>query len=458
MRYSGIDSDQGKSPSMTLHDIQTATPPHAPLQPNMREAEPPLSRTFWAMLVLTGLSAGVVGGLLMRMLFAIERLSFAYSTGGFAEGVRHASVERKLLVLLSAGVLAGVCALIAGRIEGETDLDEAIWTKSGRLPVRKSAFKALYSIVLVGMGAAVGRENALKQAGGVLGNLAASWRNLPDTERCLLVACGGGAGMAAAYNVPLGGALFAMEVLLGSFTLRAALPAFGCSLLACWTSWIFLPNQPTYTFLPAPVSESLIAWALLAGPACGLLTVPFIGLLGRARVAKSASWQVFAFPVVSLSLLGVIALWVPEMLGNGKNVVQLALVGTAPVGLLLALLFVRPLATAGLLRSGVPGGLFTPTMSLGAVAGLLLGRGWAALLPGIEQGELSTCAMIGSAAVLAAATQGPVSAAVFLLELTHTADSIMVPLLLAVVTATLVTRHFESRSIYSMATGARATP
>jgi H+/Cl- antiporter ClcA len=399
----------------------------------------------------------------MRLLHLTEALAFHATSGGFLDGVRSTGWARRVTILFAAGVFAGGLGLLAERLKSDTDqtdtdLTGAVWRNSGRMPVVKSTVRAVGSIIVVGMGAAIGRENALKQAGGVLANLLAnlfaSWRVLPDDERRLLVACAGGAGMAAAYNVPLGGAFFALEVLLGSFSMRSALPALAASMLATWASWIFLPDRPTYTLTASTASFSLAAWALVAGPLCGLLAVPFIRLLGWAKSNNPASWQTFAFPVISLTLLGTLAVAFPEMLGNGKDVVQLALLNESASSLLVVLLLVRPLATALILRSGVPGGLFTPTMCLGAVAGLLLGRGWAWLLPGsASPSQLPSCALLGSGALLAAATQGPISSIVFVLELTRTADATMVPLLLAVVSATLTTRLFEERSIYSIEGG-----
>lgn len=424
--------------------------PESP-QPNLQSKESPLSLNFWAMLIATGLLAGLVGGLLMRLLHATEHLSFAYAGEGFLEGVRNTSRARRMAVLVAAGTFAGSVGLLVSRLKGDTDLSGAVWTKSGRLPILKSSVKAVYSIIAVGMGAAVGRENSLKQAGGVIANVAASWRNLSDEERRLLVACGGGAGMAAAYNVPLGGAFFALEVLLGAFSIRAALPAFAASMLATWASWLLLPDKATYSFTTSPTSTSLLVWAVLAGPLCGLLAVPFVRVLGWAKSSKPKSWLTFILPVISLTLLGIVALRFPEMLGNGKDVVQLTFFNSSTSLVLMVLLVLRPLATATIIRSGVPGGLFTPAMSFGAVAGLLLGRGWASIFPHTSAAsQLPTCALIGSGAILAAATQGPISSVIFVLELTRTADATMVPLLVAVVTATFVTRLFEVRSIYSI--------
>jgi CIC family chloride channel protein len=434
-----------------LAEQASPSKPTVATQPNLKGDEASLPLSFWGMLVFTGLAAGLAGGLLMRLLHRIEAVAFHSANVGFLEGVRSTSWDRRVLVLLLAGIFGGAVAVLANRFEGDTDLSGAVWTRSGRMPILKSSIKALCSIIVVGMGAAVGRENALKQAGGVIANVSASWRNLPDEQRRLLVACGGGAGMAAAYNVPLGGAFFAMEVLLGSFSMRAVLPAFTASMLATWVSWLLLPDKPTYTIAASTASFSLMAWAFVAGPLCGLLAVPFIRLLGWAKAEKPKGWQTFVLPVLSLALLGGLAVKFPEMLGNGKDVVQLSFLNASTTSLLVVLLLIRPLATALILRSGVPGGLFTPTMCLGAVAGLLLGRGWASILPhSSAKGQLPSFALIGSGAVLAAATQGPVSSIIFVLELTRTADSTMVPLLIAVVLATSVTRLFEERSIYSI--------
>jgi len=144
-------------------------------------------------------------------------------------------------------------------------------------------------------------------------------------------------------------------------------------------------------------------------------------------------------------LLGVVSIKFPQLLGNGKDIAQLVFVGQLTPALLLALLFLKPLATALCLGCGTPGGLFTPSLALGALLGAILGHAWSALWPGVPLGLF---AVIGAAAVLAATTQGPISTVVLIMELTSRDRSFIVPLLLAVATATLVARTIEPRSIY----------
>jgi H+/Cl- antiporter ClcA len=133
------------------------------------------------------------------------------------------------------------------------------------------------------------------------------------------------------------------------------------------------------------------------------------------------------------------------LLGNGKDISQLAFTNQVAPPLLLILLALRPLATVMCVRSGAPGGLFTPSLTVGALLGAVLGHVWSWIWPGVPPGLF---AVLGAAAVLAATTQGPISTVVLMMELTGRDRSFILPLLLAVVTATLVARAIEPRSIY----------
>jgi H+/Cl- antiporter ClcA len=146
-----------------------------------------------------------------------------------------------------------------------------------------------------------------------------------------------------------------------------------------------------------------------------------------------------------LVAVGGISIEFPQVLGNGKDVAQLAFVGAIPPLLLVALVFLRPLATLACLGSGVPGGLFTPSLAMGALLGGVLGIAWSWFWPGVPPGLF---AVIGATAVLAATTHGPISSIVLVMELTARDRSFMLPLLAAVVTATIVARTLDPRSIY----------
>ena len=424
-------------------------------QPNMgepagaRELSPEMSAKMWVMVVLTGVGAGVTSGLLMRLLRAVEHASFAYSAGDFLGGVRAASGERRFIVMALAGVIAAVSLYLMHRFTGKpvAGITGAIWHRQGQFEVAPAIGTSLISIVIVGMGAAVGREAALKDIGAVVAAKLSDWTRLTLPQRHLLVACGAGAGMAAAYNVPLGGALFAVEVLLGTVSIGSVLAAFAASVLAVAVSWSMLPNVPTFSVAQLSVSPMLLLWAAITGPVIGAASAGYVRVIGWAETGRPKGAMAVAAPGLVFAALGLVAMRFPEVLGNGKGVVQEAFGSRLGIGLLGWLLILRPLATTMCLKSGTPGGLFTPTMTFGALLGGVLGEGWSFVAPGTAK---DSYAILGAGAMLAAASQGPVSSIVFMLELTNHTDALIVPLLIVVAGATVVARRLERNSIYSI--------
>ncbi len=420
----------------------------ASAQPNVpgRGIVASYSLRFWMLVVLVGLGAGIAGALLMELLRAVQHLAWSYHSGNFLDAVQRTSSAHRVIVLVIGGVVAGAGAMLLSRFGSPGEVSEALWLRGAHVPLAASIARGVHSIVIVALGASLGREAAPQQTGAALASTLSEWAKLPEWQRRLLVACGAGAGMAAVYNVPLGGALFALEVLLGTLTLPLVLPALATSLIATAVAWIALPTHPTYSIPTYPVHASQIVWALIVGPIAGLAAVAWTWLIARAHALRPAGWLRAATPIGVFAALGALAIAYPQLLGNGKGTVQLALVGELGVGLLAVLLVLKPLLTAACLGSGAPGGLFTPTLAYGALLGGLLGKGWVEIWPGAP---LGTYAIIGGAAVLAASMQGPLAAVVLLLELTHHGDALMVPVLLAVVEATVLARILKSPSIYS---------
>ena len=162
---------------------------------------------------------------------------------------------------------------------------------------------------------------------------------------------------------------------------------------------------------------------------------------------KPRRWLALAAPVAVFAALGGTAVWFPQLLGNGKSLVQEVFSNQVAPGLVALLFGFKLLAIVGCLGSGAPGGLFTPTMACGSLLGSCLGSLWTRWWPGVPPASF---ALLGAGAMLAAAMQAPLSAIVMVLELTHRLDLGMVPLMLAVAGASLVTRLFERRSIYTV--------
>ena len=403
---------------------------------------------FWCVAAVTGIGAGLGGGLLMMLLRGVQHLFWGYSSGEFVAGVQKAGWGWRVGVVCVAGLLVPTVRWLLKQAHGAHggELTVAIWFHAGRLSPLPALTNAITSMVEVGLGSALGRESAPKQVGALVASLASQWTGLPAGQRRLLAACGGGAGMAAVYNVPLGGALFALEVLLGTLSLSLIVPALVVSLIATGVSWLMLPNETTYHMPAYPISATQTLWAVLAAPLLGLASVGFVRLIVWADEHKPGGRWLFAVPILVFGALGCLAIPFPEVLGNGKDVVQAVLLDQYGVPLVIILTVLRPLATAACLGSGAPGGLFTPTMTFGAVLGATLGHGWALVWPGAPIGGY---ALLGSAAVLAATTQGPISAIVLVIELTGRLDTMTVPMMIVVGGAVLVARRFESRSVYS---------
>lgn len=407
----------------------------------------PSALRFWLAVCIVGVTTGMAAGALTRLLEFVQRIAWGGSATNILVAARDASMSRHLVILLSAGVLTGVGQFILKQLSSGNGIDTtaAIWFFAGRLPALRTIGSAVLSIFSVALGASMGREGAPKQAGAVFANLCANAEHLSDEQRRLLVACGAGAGMGAAYGVPLGGALFSLEVMRGKLALRFVLPALLTSLIATGVSWLALPNAPTYNIPNFQLSASVIVWAIVTAPLFAFGSILYIRLVRWADKGRPRGWQRFIAPTVVLGVVGLISVQFPETLGNGKDVSQLLFSEKVGTALVLALVILKPAATIFCIRSGVPGGLFTPSLTYGALLGTALGHAWNLLGPGVPYGFY---ALLGAGAVVSATTQGPISAVVLMMELTGRDRSFILPLILTSALSTLIARSIEHRSIY----------
>ncbi len=419
-------------------------------QPNVtHDGDTRLTPRFWVAVVLTGIAAGLFGDLLMWILALAERFAFHYHSGSYQNAVAAASGERRVASLLIASAIGATSWYLIRRYlkREKSEIDESLWAGDGELSLRRSLLTSLTSEVVIGMGASVGREAAPKLMGGASGSLLAHWFNLSSAQKRLLVACGGGAGLAAVYNVPLGGALFTAEVLFGSFTLPVVFPALATSFIATAVAWIYLPNGATYPDIPNyRFTASIMVWSLLAGGVVGGLSLVYIRLIGWVSYHRAKGAHIFwAMPAAFLAV-GLLGLHYPQLFGNGKDMAHEAFLGAAGAGLLFALFALKPLVTALTLGSGAAGGVFTPFLATGALLGGFLGDLWIHLWPGSPTGAF---ALVGAAAMIGAVMQAPLAGLVLVLELTHGGFNLAVPMMAATVIATLIVRQVDGYSIYS---------
>jgi len=403
---------------------------------------------FWLAVALTGFCAGLGAAALTWLFKSVQELAWgAAEPSMLIEAARDASPSHHVAILLGAGLVTVFGQWLMTRLTSGNGIEitEAIWFQAGRMPAFRTLGSAALSIVIVGMGASLGREGGPKQAGAVFGNLFSDLRRLPDEQRRLMVAIGAGAGMAAVYSVPLGGAIFALEVLRGALALRLVVPALAAALIATKTASFVVPNAPLYSVPAYPVPPDVYLWAIVASPLIGLASIAFVRAIAWADHARPSDWRRLVAPPAVFAVIGLFSIVFPELLGNGQDLAQALFKGPLAPFALCALVALRPIATVASAASGAPGGLFTPSLTFGALAGSALGGLWLWIHPG---GSIGLYALLGAGATLAATTQGPISSLVLMMELTGEARAFALPMLTAIVLATATARLIERRSIY----------
>lgn len=417
-----------------------------------------LSARFWLLTVLTGVAAGAGAIAMMAVLHAVQHLAFSYHSGEYSAAVARHGDLRRVVVLAVGGVVVGLGLWALRRLFGGTggQPTAVVWSRRGRLSLVPTTLSGALSEVGIAMGASIGRENAPQHVGAAFGDWISGRLGLPADQRMLLIASGAGAGVGAVYNVPFAGALFAAELYLGSVTLRAVVPAFVTAAVATAVSWIVLPIRPIYHLVELGYpSASLLVFSLLAGPVIGVAAAGWVKLVAWANQRRPQGRALLIQPPLAFTILGLIAIQYPLLLGNGRDLAQFAFTGGGALITLLALGLLKPLVTSLCLRSGAQGGLFTPTLSTGAVLGAFLGHAWALLWPGTP---LPSYAIVGAAAMLAAGMRTPVAALAFVIELTNSVNPVILAMLVALAGAMLTARQIERRSIYSARLPSRLVP
>ena len=397
--------------------------------------------------VLTGLLAGLSGMVLALILHAIQHLAFGYSPGqivsaeSFLQGVTDSSWPRRLSAIVAGGAIAGFGWWLLGRYgQKRVSIASAVANPSVAMPAGTTTIHALLQIVTVALGSPLGREVAPREMGALGAGMVARKLGLMADETRTLVACGAGAGLAAVYNVPLAGALFSLEVMLLSFSWEKTLAAIIPSAIAAWTATLGLGEESQYHFTSDILPHSFLWWAIIAGPILGAGAWLFRKATSTARSGVRSNWQMPVFCLLAFSLLAVLSLYFPQLPGNGKGPMQLALsddLGFPGAAMLLALKMVVILAV---LRGGAEGGLLTPGLAVGGLTSLLLCMLWQQLLPG---GDYGSFALVGAAAFLAASMQMPLTAVALVMEFTHMDHSYLAPTLLCAAGAFLTCRILD---------------
>ncbi|WP_042379806.1 chloride channel protein [Streptacidiphilus melanogenes] len=336
------------------------------------------------------------------------------------------------------------------RGHGVPEVMYAVARRGGRIAPQVAGVKALASALCIGGGGSVGREGPIVQIGSALGSTLGQIAKLSESRIKMLVACGAAGGIAATFNAPLAGVFFAMELILRDF----AAESFGMVVLSSVTASVIgrsILGNTAFITLPAFHVQHLAQYALFAllGLLAGFVGVGFNKVLYRIEDACDAVWRgpEWARPAVGGLLLGLLLLALPEMYGVGYPVLEHALGGGYALLFLLALLAGKMIATSLTIGIGGSGGVFAPSLFIGAMLGSAFGQGAHQLMPSIA-GSAAAYGIVGMGAVFAGAARAPITAVVILFELTGE-YSIILPLMAAIVIATMVSRRLSYENIYT---------
>ena len=373
--------------------------------------------------VLAGAAAGLIGIAMARLLEGFEWLFYGVREGALPERVEAAPVWRRVLAPAVGGALAGALWWWERATGGVVGVETAVRDGSGTtvrwMGLVRPFADGVLQVLTVGAGNSVGREGAPRLMAGAAAARLARRLGLEPPATTLLVAAAAGAGLAAMYDVPLGGTAFAVEITMAAGTrrrgMRLALPV---SLIATAVSWLHSHGRPTFDIAVGGPTTATILTALAAAPALMVLGAGARRLWDWFKAHRVPNtWALPAGIGAAGLLTGAASLWLPVLPGNGRDALEAALLSPATPTALVALsgvVLLKPLLTGATLGAGATGGLLAPSFALGgsagaAIAGLARLAGWEASAP--------VLALVGAGAVLAITQRAPVFGTLFVWEL-----------------------------------------
>lgn len=436
-----------------------------------------LSLKLLLLALITGCVAGLGAIIFRAMIGLIHNLAF-FGQFSFAYDANQHTPASPLGAAVIMAPVAGAMAVAwlvknfapEAKGHGVPEVIDAIYYKHGRIRPSVALVKSLASALSIGSGGSVGREGPIIQIGSAFGSSLAQWTRLPEWQRTALIACGGAGGIAATFNTPLGGLLFAVELLMTEISARTLVPVTLATITATAIGRLYFGDAPSFLIptleLQARQSfspEVLLAYLLL-GLALGVASLILIrAIYGFEDLFERMPGNYYSRHGLGMALLGLLMYGMQQHFGHyyvqgvGYATIQDILNGVLrDPGLLLLLLAAKLLATSLTLGSGASGGVFSPSLFLGAC----LGAGYAylaqALFPGLPLDPV-TSAVVGMAGLVAGGAGAALTAMVMILEMTREYHAVL-PLMLVVGSAYGVRRLLMQDSIYSMKLSRRGQP
>ena len=419
--------------------------------PNLKHFQETRQTTVWLLAPLIGLATGIAA-ILFRLAIGLFQWPWLQTT---SEHVAAAARDQPWWVVMLApavgGLLVGLLlryALTAKRTVAVPDVMEARVNGGRGLHLGQGLISALTSALSLGCGGSAGREGPIVHLGASIAVSLSENLNLPNAARRTLLASGAAGAVAASFNAPIAGVLFAQEVILGHFSIRTFVPLVLSSVVATIVSqaWFgdvaafVVPSYAIVSYLEVP------AFVLLGIVAAAVAVVFQLMILGTDWTARNVKMPLVMRPVIGGLMVGIIAIWFPEVLGVGYDTTDAALKDQLTIGMMLLLIVLKTVATAITLSSRFGGGVFSPALYLGAMTGGAFGLIAANVFPEVGSSE-GLYAILGMGAVAAAVLGAPISTTVMVFELTGGFE-LSLALLLTVAVANGINQAILGRSLF----------
>lgn len=413
-------------------------------------------------LLILGIIVGVFSGfiaigfrLLIRVFqqFTLRQSGDIFSNVNIMEALSSLPAYWIILIPVLGGAIVGPIIYIFAREakgHGVPEVMQAIALKNGIIRPRVAAVKSIASAITISTGGSVGQEGPIIQVGSALGSTIGQWLKVSPERLKILVGCGAAAGIAATFNAPIAGAFFALEVIIGNFGILSFSPIIISSVMATVISRAFLGNIPVFT---VPQYALVSMWEIPLYMVLGLIAA-LVGVAFIESVYASESFfdrmkmpEYLKTPFGAL-FLGILIVFSPNVFGGGYETIEMAMHGNIIWHTLMLLIVFKLLATSITLGSGGSGGVFAPSLFLGAVAGGAFGQLVNLFFPAATASS-GAYAMVGMGAVVAATTHAPITSILILFEITND-YKIILPVMISCTIATVLARKIKQDSIYTM--------
>ncbi|MGE0844878.1 MAG: chloride channel protein [Flavobacteriaceae bacterium] len=421
------------------------------ITPNLRVFRSTRQPAMWLLAVAIGVGVAIAA-IVFRL--SIEIIQWPW-LGVISERVASSAAALPWWVLLltpaAGGLMVGLLlqyAMPGRRVEVVADVIEARNFASRRLTLRGGVVSAAISALSLGAGASAGREGPVVHLGASLATQLQRIVDLPQAARPVILACGVAAAVSASFNVPIAGVLFAHEVILGHYALSAFVPIVLSSVVATVLSRLWFGEFPAFIIPDYQITSYLEVPAfMLLGLVCAVVAILFqFALMGSDYVARNIRMPLILRPVVGGLMVGAIAIAYPQILGVGYETTDLALHQKLPLLLMLTLIVVKTAATSITLAARFGGGIFSPSLYLGAMTGGAFGIIAASVFPDMAS-SAGLYAILGMGAVAASVLGAPISTTMIVFELTG-GYSVTLALLVAVSVASGLTQAVHGRSYF----------